>query len=132
LPSEPQWLPIEAVIDINHMVVAATREPHFLRDRGLLEGALARPQNAFAYGEEDIVVLAVRLMSGLAQVHPFEQGNKRTAFVAMVQFLNANGCDLAIEDTPSWADEIIRLVEHRSTEEDFTRAIRPFIVPSPA
>ena len=132
MPSEPQWLPTEAVIDINHMVVAATREPHFLRDRGLLEGALARPQNAFAYGEEDIVVLAVRLMSGLAQVHPFEQGNKRTAFVAMVQFLNANGCDLAIEDTPSWADEIIRLVEHCSTEEDFTRAIRPFIVPSPA
>jgi len=114
------------------MLVAATGEPHFLRDRGLLESALARPQNAFVYGEEDVVVLAVRLMAGLAQSHPFEQGNKRTAFVAMVQFLNANGYELVIEDSSPWADVVIDLVEHCSTEEDFVRAIRPFVVPRPA
>ena len=94
-----------------------------------MESALARPQNAFAYGEDDIVVLAVRLMAGLAQAHAFEQGNKRTAFVAMVQFLNTNGYDLAIEDSLPWAEEIIGLVEHRSTEDDFARAVRPFVVP---
>jgi death-on-curing protein len=131
LPNEPRWLPVEAVVGINQAVVAITGEPHFLWDRGLLESALARPQNAFAYGEEDIVVLAVRLMAGLAQAHAFEQGNKRTAFVAMVQFLNTNGYDLVIEDTIPWAEEIIRLVEHRSTEEDFVRAVRPFVVPRP-
>ena len=96
-----------------------------------MESALARSPNAFAYGEEDIVVLAVRLMAGLAQAHAFEQGNKRTAFVAMVQFLNTNGYDLAIEDSFPWAEEVIRLVEHRSTEEEFVRAIRPFVVPRP-
>ena len=132
MPSEPQWLPIEAVIEINHILVAATGEPHFLRDRGLLESALARPQNAFVYGDEDVVVLAVRLMAGLAQSHPFEQGNKRTAFVAMVQFLNANGYELVIEDSSPWADVVIDLVEHRSTEEDFVRAIRPFVIARPA
>jgi death on curing protein len=131
LPNEPRWLPIEAVVGINQSVVAITGEPHFLRDRGLLESALARSPNAFAYGEEDIVVLAVRLMAGLAQAHAFEQGNKRTAFVAMVQFLNTNGYDLAIEDSSSWADVVIDLVEHRSTEGDFVRAIRPFVVPRP-
>ena len=131
MPNEPRGLPIEAVVGINQAVVAITGEPHFLRDRGLLESALARPQNAFAYGEEDIVVLAVRLMAGLAQAHAFEQGNKRTAFVAMVQFLNTNGYDLVIEDTIPWADEMINLVEHRSTEEDFVRAVRPFVVPRP-
>src|SRR5260370_27689870 len=99
LPNEPRWLPIEAVVGTNQAVVAITGEPHFLRDRGLLESALARPQNAFAYGEEDIVALAVRLMARLAQRHPFLQGNKRTAFVAMVLFLNANRYDLAIEDS---------------------------------
>jgi len=129
LPNEPRWLPVEAVVGINQAVVAITGEPHFLRDRGLLESALARPQNAFAYGEDDIVVLAVRLMAGLAQAHAFEQGNKRTAFVAMVQFLNTNGYNLAIEDSLPWAEEIIGLVEHRSTEEDFARAVRPFVVP---
>jgi len=132
LPNEPAWLPIEAVIEHNRFEVEETRERHFLRDRGLLESALARPQNFFAFGEEDILVLAVALMAGIAQAHAFEQGNKRTAFEAMWHFLRLNGYDLAIDDVQRWADEIIRLIEHRSTEEDFTRAIRPFIVPSPA
>ena len=63
--------------------------------------------------------------------HAFEQGNKRTAFAAMRLFLRINGYDTGFEDTPSWADEIIALVEHRSTEEDFVRAIRPYVVPRP-
>jgi death-on-curing protein len=128
LPNEPQWLSLETVIETNQAVVAITGEPHLLRDRGLLESALARPQNAFAYGEEDIVALAVRLLAGVAQAHAFAQGNKRTCFVAMIQFLNTNGYDLAIADSPPWADAVIELVEHRTTEEDFVRAIRPFVV----
>lgn len=106
-----------------------TGERHFLRDFGLLESALARPRNAFAYGEEDIVALAVRLMAGIAQAHAFEQGNKRTAFVAMVQFLIMNGHDLTIEDALPWAERVIGLVEHRATEEEFVVALRPFVVP---
>jgi len=129
LPNEPAWLPIEVVIDHNRREVEETGERHFLRDRGLLESALARPQNAFAYGEEDILSLAVRLLAGIAQAHAFEQGNKRTAFEAMWHFLRLNGFDLAIEDSQAWADPVIALIEHRSTEEDFVGAVRPFIVP---
>jgi len=128
LQNEPGWLSVETVIEINRTLVAITGEQHFLRDQGLLESAVARPQNAFAYGEEDIVVLAVRLMAGIAQAHAFEQGNKRTAFVAMGQFLMANGCDLAIEDTLPWAELVISFVDHGSTEEDFVAALRPFVV----
>ena len=69
MPNEPHWLPIEAVIEANRLEVEATGEHHFVRDVGLLESALARPQNAFAYGEDDIVTLAVRLMAGIAQAH---------------------------------------------------------------
>jgi death-on-curing protein len=105
-----------------------TGERHFLRDPGLLDSAMARPQNAFAYGEEDIVALAVRLLDGLAQAHAFEQGNKRTSFVAMIEFLLINGYDLAIDDAARWADEVIALVEHRTAEEDFVSAVRPFVV----
>jgi death-on-curing protein len=128
LPNEPRWLSVEAVIDINRRLVAITGERHLLRDQGLLEGALARPQNAFGYGEEDIVLLAVRLMAGIVQSHAFEQGNKRTGFVAMVQFLMENGYDVAIEDTRPWAEEVIGFVEHRSSEEDFAARLRPFVV----
>ena len=129
MPNEPRWLPIQVVIEINRTVVTITGERHFLRDPGLLDSALARPQNAFAYGQEDIVALAVRLLAGLAQAHAFEQGNKRTSFIAMIEFLMINGYDPAIDDTVTWADEVIALVEHRSTEDDFVRAIRPFVVP---
>ena len=96
-------------------------------DLGLLESALARPQNAFAYGEDDIVVLAVRLMAGIAQAHAFEQGNKRTAFEALWHFLRLNGFDLAIDDTEAWAAAVIDLLEHRLTEEDFAHALRPYV-----
>ena len=128
MPSEPHWLPAEVVIEHNRRELAGTGEHHFLRDIGLLESALARPRNFFGYGEEDIVVLSVAVMAGIARAHSFEQGNKRTAFAAMRLFLRANGYDTSFDDTISWANEIIRLVEHRATEEDFVRAIRPFVV----
>jgi death-on-curing protein len=128
LPSEPRWLSFETVIEINRTLVAVTGEQHFLRDQGLLESAIARPQNAFAYGEEDIVVLAVRLMAGIAQAHAFEQGNKRTAFTSMRLFLRANDYDLGFEDSESWADAVVALIEHASTEEDFAAALRLFVV----
>jgi death-on-curing protein len=129
LPNEPRWLPIEAVINHNRREAEASGEPHFLRDRGLLESALARPRNFFGFGEEDVVMLAVVLMAGIARAHAFEQANKRTAFEAMWHFLRQNGYDLTIDDALSWADEVIALVEHRSTEDDFVRTIRPFVVP---
>ena len=128
MPNEPQWLPVEVVIEHNQFEVEATGERHFVRDLGFLESALARPRNFFGYGQEDIVVLAVALMAGIAQAHAFEQGNKRTAFAAMRLFLRANGYDTSFDDTTSWADAVIALVEHRTTEEQFVRAIRPFVV----
>jgi len=128
LPNEPHWLPIEVVIEHNRLELAETGEPHLVRDVGLLESALARPRNFFGFGQEDIVVLAVALMAGVAQAHAFEQGNKRTAFGAMRLFLRANGYDTTFDDAIAWAEEIIALVEHRSSEEDFVRAVRPFVI----
>ncbi len=128
MPNEPQWLPVEVVIEHNRLELAETGESHFVRDLALLESALARPRNFFGYGEEDVIVLAAALMAGIAQAHAFEQGNKRTAFAAMRLFLGANGYDTSFDDTVSWADQIIALVEHRTTEEGFVRALRPFVI----
>jgi hypothetical protein len=44
----------------------------------------------------------------------------------MIEFLLINGYDLAIDDAARWADEVIALVEHRTAEEDFVSAVRPF------
>lgn len=128
MPNEPRWLSLETVVDINRALVAITGEQHLLRDQGLLGSALARPRNAFASGEEDVVALAVRLLAGVAMAHAFEQGNKRTAFVAMTEFLITNGYDLVLHDNTGWADKVISLVEHRTTEADFVQDIRPFVI----
>jgi death-on-curing protein len=66
-----------------------------LRDQHALESALARPKHRWLYEpESDIVELAAVLASGLIRNHPFVDGNKRTALVAMVAFLDLNGLEL--------------------------------------
>ena len=69
-----------------------------LRDLGLLESALARPQNLIAYGDPDAAALAAAYAFGIARNHPFTDGNKRTAAVTMLVFLGYNGVAYAISE----------------------------------
>jgi len=69
-----------------------------IRDEGLFESALARPQHLAAYGEPDLCDLAAAYGFGLARNHPFIDGNKRTAFVAVELFLLVNGQELMASD----------------------------------
>ena len=70
-----------------------------IRDAGLLESALARPLNFAAYGKPDVCDLAAAYAVGLAKNHPFIDGNKRIAFVALELFLALNGHELVADDT---------------------------------
>ena len=69
-----------------------------VRDAGLFESALARPRNAASYGDPDAAALAAAYGYGIARNHPFIDGNKRTAFVAIELFLALNGLELQAED----------------------------------
>jgi death-on-curing protein len=62
-----------------------------LRDAALLESALARPLNLAVYGEPDLAELAAAYGCGVARNHPFVDGNKRAAFLAVGLFLALNG-----------------------------------------
>jgi death-on-curing protein len=115
------------VIEHNRLEAEATGEPHYLRDRGLLESALARPRNFFSFGEEDIVVLAVVLMAGIAWAHAFEQANKRTAFEAMWHFLRLNGYDLRLK-TPGPGRRRSSLLSSIGRTKRISRAVRPFVI----
>lgn len=131
LLNEPIWVPPEVVIEHNRRELSGTTEQHFVRDRGGLDSALARPRNAFAYGEEDIVTLAVLLLAGVAFAHAFEQGNKRTAFATMGLFLRANGYDIIMDDRVDWADEIVKLIERQITEAELVGLLKPFVIERP-
>lgn len=130
LDNEPNWLKPEQLIDINELVVGATGEPFFLRDKALLESAVARPRHYFDYGEADVVTLAFMLLLGVAQNHAFEQGNKRTGYIAAVEMLKLNGFDF---DPPN--DEIVgklieATIEGHFSEEDFIEEMREYVTPS--
>ena len=78
-----------------------------VRDEGLLESALARPLDRAGYGEPDIVELAAIYAIAIARNHPFVDGNKRTAYVAMVLFLALNGMAFV----PDFADAVIAMLQ---------------------
>ena len=111
---------------MNARIVGATGEPHVLQSPGLLEGACARPQNHCCYnGTHDVVELGCTLLFALARNHPFLQGNKRTAFVAMIGFFGVNGYQFDIRDSMANAEYIISAIQGAITEAEFCEAIRP-------
>jgi death-on-curing protein len=94
----PRWLPKPVILAIHDRQLAEHGGLRGVRDEGLLDSALARPQNLFAYGETDAAALAASYAYGIARNHPFIDGNKRTAFVACELFLAANGHELTASD----------------------------------
>ena len=92
LRREPIWLRIETILMLHDRGLALHGGPSGVRDLGLLESALARPANRHAYeGVEDLAELAATYASGISSNHPFVDGNKRAAFLAMGAFLDLNG-----------------------------------------
>ncbi len=92
---EYTWIVFESVLAMHNRQIAEHGGSDGVRDEGLLSSALARPQNLLAYTDDaDIAALAGAYAFGIAKNHPFIDGNKRTALVAMRTFLRANGHDL--------------------------------------
>ena len=93
--TEPVWVEKEALLLLHGKSLARFGGLEGVRDEGLLDSALARPLNAFHYdGLRDIAGLAASYAFGLAKNHPFADGNKRDAFMAVGLFLGANGWEL--------------------------------------
>jgi death-on-curing protein len=97
--TEPEWLTKTLNLAVHDEQLAEHGGGIGVRDGGLLESALARPQNRLAYDAgADLPALAAAYAFGLARNHPFVDGNKRTAFVAAELFLDLNGMTLASSD----------------------------------
>ncbi|MGH6957034.1 MAG: type II toxin-antitoxin system death-on-curing family toxin [Caulobacteraceae bacterium] len=90
--SDPVWVEARDALALHDRLLALDGGASGVRDEGLLESALARPRQRFAYeGENEIVQLAAIYTAGIVRNHPFVDGNKRTGFVAGVLFLELNG-----------------------------------------
>lgn len=102
----PVWIDMRDALALHNRLLALDGGPAGVRDEGLLESALARPQQLHAYGNHpDAVDLASAYTAGIIRNHPFIDGNKRTGFILGALFLELNGWTLT------------------ASEEDVTRAV---------
>lgn len=86
-----RWVSKQALLLLHDESLADHGGASGLRDEGLLESALARPQHLATYGEPDVAALAAAYGVGVAKNHAFVDGNKRAAFLATGLFLMLNG-----------------------------------------
>lgn len=90
---EPVWIRQDVVLAMHEESLIQHGGPEGVRDLGLLESALARAKNLFAYSEAPLSLsrLAASYAKGIVANHPFADGNTRTAFIVPVTFLSLNG-----------------------------------------
>ncbi len=127
---------MSAFIWINYRVIMALHDEQLaehgggsgLRDEGLLQSALMRPENIAAYNEDaDVCTLAAAYAYGLAKNHAFIDGNKRTAFVAMRTFLLLNGYNLVSTDVEHVVT-MLNLASSQMSEEELVEWLRRNVV----
>ena len=119
---EPKWITYDQAIAIHSRQLRRFGGAAGLRDEGMLRSALGRPMNKWRYEQADLPGLAAAYAFGLAKNHAFVDGNKRTAFMAMMVFLRKNG----INFTPDQAQAtkvILALAAGEISEQSLARWI---------
>jgi death on curing protein len=102
----PVWVLREVVVALHEQLLAEFGGTAGIRDRGLLDSALARAENLLSYGKPTIYELAAAYCFGLVKNHPFVDGNKRIGFAVTVVFLEINGYHFRASE----ADAIVQVL----------------------
>ncbi len=128
--TEPQFLDVDDVLAIHAEALAAFGGSSGVRDAGLLASAVAVPRATFG-GEllhEDLFAMAAAYAFHIAQNQPFVDGNKRTAILAAIVFLDLNGVEIP-EATDDLYDAMIGIAERRLGKDDVAAVLRRLGVP---
>jgi death on curing protein len=121
---KPVWIDERDAIALHSRLLALHGGAEGLRDRGLLQSALARPQQQYAYAEtSDIVDMATAYTAGIVRNHPFVDGNKRTGFVVGILFLELNGYRFAASEEDA-AQAVLKLADGTLDEADYNAFLR--------
>jgi death-on-curing protein len=117
------WLSRRIILAIHDEQIAAHGGASGIRDTALLDSALARPENRLAYGEPDLAELAAIHAIAIARNHPFIDGNKRTAYVALELFLAMNGHAFTASDAESVV-AMLAMAAGEMPDDDFIALVR--------
>jgi death on curing protein len=121
---QPHWISRRVLLYLHSASLATFGGSTGIRDEGLLDSALARPQNRFRYApESDLFELAASYGYEIARNHPFIDGNKRAAFHSIGLFLSINGCEL-VADQLDAIQTMLSLAANELSEEQFADWIR--------
>ncbi|MDZ7779793.1 MAG: type II toxin-antitoxin system death-on-curing family toxin [Gemmatimonadota bacterium] len=125
---EPIWVP-RAAVEAAHADQIRTHGGQLgLRDEGLLDSALARPQHRWRYeSDSDFAVFAASYGFGLIKNHPFVDGNKRIGFLTANMFLILNGHQIEAPE-PQVVDIVLRVADGSLSESEFATWIRSVLV----
>nr|WP_315493666.1 type II toxin-antitoxin system death-on-curing family toxin [uncultured Rhodoferax sp.] len=124
VPSKPWvWIASNVLYAVHDEQLAEHGGLVGLRDANALESAIARAQQLAHYGAPDVAELAAAYGFGIARNHPFSDGNKRTAFVAVELFLALNGHELTADDADCILT-MLRLAAGDTEEAAFAQWIR--------
>lgn len=127
---EPYWLDRTVVDAIHRDQVREHGGLPGVRDENLLESALARARQKWVNGSQrDMAVLTAAYGFGIARNHPYRDGNKRIAFLAMATFLGANGYDIDATDAEV-VTVMVALAAGHLSEERLSRWIRDHMKPA--
>jgi death-on-curing protein len=122
------WLSRALILAVHDEQLAQHGGASGIRDMGLLESALSRPANRAAYGDPDIAEPAALYAIALARNHPFVDGNKPTAYVALELCLRLNGLRFPVSDAEA-AVVMLQLAASEISDEEFTTWVRQNAVP---
>lgn len=120
---EPKWLTTTMVVAIHDEQLAIHGGLPGLRDAGMLESALDRPRNKWAYETAELPELAAAYAYAIARNHPFADGNKRTSLLALYTFLGVNEINFVVPEANA-AAMIFSLAAGEVSEESLARWIR--------
>ncbi len=115
---EPYWLTREECLALHDMMLSDYGGIAGVRDENLLESALARPQQIFAYGKPNMTDMAAAYVAGVVKNHPFLDGNKRTGFMLGAGFLELNGFEFHAQEADA-ALRTLALAAGEMTEAEF-------------
>ena len=121
--TEIAWIDLPEVLAIHARQIDEHGGAPGLRDSGLLESAIARPRHLHAYGDPDLFDLAAAYTAALIANHPFVDGNKRTAFVVGILFLELNGPTF-IASEPDATRAVYDLAAGEMNESEFASWLR--------
>lgn len=95
---EPRWVTLSDALSFHGQLLGRFGGLDGVRDMGLLESALGRPRQLFAYGQPTLHALAAAYAHGIVKNHPFLDGNKRAGFICAAFFLEYNGLEFTASE----------------------------------